>query len=87
MASTVAKREGKLSQIFKRSRQSYCELPKTDKKAGELKKEIEEQHPENSKNSLTVSYYERHSLLANAIMPISTVRVSKKNGQFLRETT
>ena len=49
---------------------SYCELPKTDKKAKELKKEIEEQHPENSKHSLTVSYYERHSLLANAIMPL-----------------
>ncbi|MEK9773948.1 MAG: hypothetical protein VW576_10345, partial [Opitutae bacterium] len=27
------------------------------------------QHPEHSKHSLTVSYYERHSLLANAIMP------------------
>ena len=49
---------------------SYCELPpKTDKKAKELKKEIEEQHPEHSKHSLTVSYYERHSLLANAILP------------------
>ena len=48
---------------------SYCELPKTDKKARELKKEIEEQHPEHSKHSLTVSYYERHSLLANAILP------------------
>ena len=48
---------------------SYCELPQTDKKARELKKEIEEQHPEHSKHSLTVSYYERHSLLANAIMP------------------
>lgn len=48
---------------------AYCELPKTDKKARELKKEIEEQHPEHSKHSLTVSYYERHSLLANAIMP------------------
>ena len=34
-----------------------------------MKKEIEEQHPEHSKHSLTVSYYERHSLLANAIMP------------------
>jgi hypothetical protein len=48
---------------------AYCELPQTDKKAGELKKEIEQQHPEHSKNTLTVSYYERHSLLANAIMP------------------
>ena len=48
---------------------AYCELPPTDKKAGELKKEIEQQHPEYSKNSLTVSYYERHSFLANAIMP------------------
>jgi hypothetical protein len=48
---------------------SYCELPQTDKKARELKQEIEEQHPEHSKHSLTVSYYERHSLLANAIMP------------------
>lgn len=48
---------------------AYCELPPTDKKAGELEKEIEEQHPEHSKHSLTVSYYERHSLLANAIMP------------------
>ena len=48
---------------------AYCELPPTDKKAGELKKEIEEQHPEHSKNSLTVSYYRRHSLLAKAIMP------------------
>jgi hypothetical protein len=48
---------------------SYCELPQTDKKARELKKEIEQQHPEYSKHSLTVSYYERHSLLANAIMP------------------
>lgn len=48
---------------------AYCELPPTDQKDGELKKEIEEQHPEHSKNSLTVSYYERHSLLANAIMP------------------
>ena len=48
---------------------TYCELPPTDKKDGRLKKEIEEQHPEHSKNSLTVSYYERHSLLANAIMP------------------
>ena len=69
MGSTLAKSGGKLSQIFKRSRQSYCELPKTDKKAKELKKEIERQHPEHSKHSLTVSYYERHSLLANAIMP------------------
>ena len=48
---------------------AYCELPQTDKKAEELKKEIEQQHPEHSKNTLTVSYYERHSLLANAIMP------------------
>jgi hypothetical protein len=48
---------------------TYCELPQTDKKARELKKEIEQQHPEYSKHSLTVSYYERHSLLANAIMP------------------
>jgi hypothetical protein len=48
---------------------AYCELPQTDIKTGELKKEIEQQHPEHSKNSLTVSYYERHSLLANAIMP------------------
>ena len=48
---------------------SYCELPKTDKKTRELKQEIEEQHPEHSKHSLTVSYYERHSLLANAILP------------------
>jgi hypothetical protein len=48
---------------------SYCELPQTDKKARELKNEIEEQHPEHSKHSLTVSYYERHSLLANAILP------------------
>jgi hypothetical protein len=48
---------------------TYCELPQTDKKARELKQEIEQQHPEYSKNSLTVSYYERHSLLANAIMP------------------
>ena len=48
---------------------AYCKLPPTDQKAGELKKEIEQQHPEHSKNSLTVSYYERHSLLANAIMP------------------
>jgi hypothetical protein len=48
---------------------AYCELPPTDQKDGELKKEIEKQHPEHSKNSLTVSYYERHSLLANAIMP------------------
>ena len=47
----------------------YCELPPTDKKDGRLKKEIEEQHPEHSKNSLTVSYYRRHSLLAKAIMP------------------
>ncbi len=48
---------------------TYSELPPTDKKAGELKKEIETQHPDHSKNSLTESYYERHSLLANAIMP------------------
>jgi hypothetical protein len=48
---------------------TYCELPSTDKKTGELKKEIEKQHPEHSKHSLTVSYYERHSLLANAILP------------------
>ena len=48
---------------------SYCELPKTDKKAEELKKEIETQHPDHSKNSLTESYYARHRLLANAIMP------------------
>jgi hypothetical protein len=48
---------------------AYCELPQTDKKAEELKKEIETQHPDHSKNSLTESYYERHSLLANAIMP------------------
>ena len=48
---------------------TYCELPQTDKKARELKQEIEQQNPEYSKNSLTVSYYERHSLLANAIMP------------------
>ena len=48
---------------------AYCELPPTDKKDGELKKEIEQQHPEHSKHSLTVSYYERHKLLANAIMP------------------
>ena len=48
---------------------AYCELPSTDKKAVELKNEIAQQHPEHSKNSLTVSYYERHSLLANAIMP------------------
>ena len=48
---------------------AYCKMPPTDKKAGQLKKEIEQQHPEYSKNSLTVSYYERHSLLANAIMP------------------
>jgi hypothetical protein len=48
---------------------AYCELPQTDIKTGELKKEIEQQHPEHSKNSLTVSFYERHSLLANAIMP------------------
>ena len=48
---------------------TYCELPSTDKKAVELKKEIEQQHPEHSKKSLTVSFYERHSLLANAIMP------------------
>ena len=48
---------------------AYCELPQTDKKARELKQEIEQQHPEYSKKSLTVSYYERHSLLANAIMP------------------
>ena len=48
---------------------SYCELPKTDKKTRELKQEIEEQHPEHSKHSLTVSYYERHSLMANANLP------------------
>jgi hypothetical protein len=48
---------------------AYCEFPQTDKKAEELKKEIETQHPDHSKNSLTESYYERHSLLANAIMP------------------
>jgi hypothetical protein len=48
---------------------AYFELPQTDKKAEELKKEIETHHPDHSKNSLTVSYYERHSLLANAIMP------------------
>ena len=48
---------------------AYCELPPTDKKSGELKKEIETQHPDHSKNSLTVSYEERHSQLANAIMP------------------
>ena len=48
---------------------AYCKLPPTDKKAGELKKEIETQHPDHSKNSLTVSYKERHSQLANAIMP------------------
>jgi len=48
---------------------AYCELPPRDQKAGELKKEIETQHPDHSKNSLTVSYEERHSQLANAIMP------------------
>jgi hypothetical protein len=48
---------------------AYCELPQTDKKTGELKKKIETQHPDHSKNSLTVSYEERHSQLANAIMP------------------
>jgi len=62
---------------------AYCELPPTDKKAEELKKEIEEQHPEHSKNSLTVSYYERHSLLANAIMPhLYTEGLEKDRAEF-----
>jgi hypothetical protein len=62
---------------------SYCELPQTDKKARELKQEIEEQHPEHSKHSLTVSYYERHSLLANAIMPhLYSLSLEKERADF-----
>lgn len=49
--------------------QAYCDLPFAGEKAEELRIEIENQHPDHSKHSLTVSYYKRHSLLANAIMP------------------
>jgi len=49
--------------------QAYCDLPFAGEQAKELGNEIAKQHPAHSKYSLTVSYYNRHSLLANAIMP------------------
>lgn len=48
---------------------AYCDLPFAGARAKELSNEIEKQHPDYSKHTFTVNYYQRHNLLANAIIP------------------
>lgn len=65
---------------------AYCELPLASDKAKALSNEIEQQHSDHSKNALTESYYQRHSLLANAINPhLVNKDIEKERAEFFSE--
>lgn len=62
---------------------TFIIFPSSDQRFKEIQKELNQQHPENCKNSLTVSWHDQHSLLAKKIYPyLINPQIEKEKAEF-----